>query len=216
MNRLFSLQQTKRGDLILVVQPLFSWRRLGSGVTQVLIQIFETVNRLTAYHGWLSLVAALGLGIGLGVTVFQRPSSSFAGIVSFNQNDGVEVEAIFVPSLQIMTSVSSGELPAITAFSSNYAVRLESSSQLEQSGVLVIYGANTADIFGRLASARLGDEIVLEGDNNGRYHFTITEIRTVKRDELSANLNHLTQGLVLITPTGLFGQSFMVVIAQST
>jgi hypothetical protein len=162
-------------------------------------------------------VASIGLVAGILISivgqVFVRPSGLLA-VPALLQNEhfGPLIDRIKFENI----TYTVGESESYQAF---FSIPRKSISHLQTSGrpgeataVQVLVGY-THPVRGLLQKSKLGDELQVVGENNGRYDYTVvaTEVRSLQD---LPKMQTSSEGLLLIVPQTALQQSFLVVIAR--
>jgi hypothetical protein len=155
-------------------------------------------------------LAGLGLGFGFSIIVGQRPSSSWA-TNSINQSAIVATE-ISLPRLFEQLEVKKvDQLKPVCLLTQ---AQLLSGSLADLNKPIVIAGCSSQPVFNKLGELNLGDEIIIQGNNGGRYHFQVVEIRDTDVESLDTFKQLNTSGLLIFTPTNLLATRYLAILAK--
>lgn len=91
---------------------------------------------------------------------------------------------------------------------------LVDSGNLGGVGNLIFYGHNWKNLLGSLHKVKVGEDIVLQGQNGQDFHYSVTFIATVDANDVSILANSPDERITLYTCTGLLDQKRLVVVAK--
>ena len=153
----------------------------------------------------LFLIASMGLGLGLGVTVtVAQPGLQVKATPEFAQKE----YPIFVKSLALseamVFSVSRTKEAPFTELTS-YGLGVSRST------VLISEHTDVSNVFKAVA---IGDSLTLVGTNNGRYSYTITQIRQTDRGAQGALVSDTREEVIVVIRQHPWSQSQTMYIAS--
>ena len=91
---------------------------------------------------------------------------------------------------------------------------LENSGKLGTVGNLIFYGHNWKNLLGSLHKVKVGENIVLHGQNGQDFHYSIAYIATVDANDVSILADSSDERITLYTCTGFLDQKRLVVVAK--
>lgn len=143
---------------------------------------------------------ALGIGMSVGFTVFENPSTSYASeSVYVGEHSGIEPVRVEIPSIELSESV--GDKLGVAGYSSG----LGRSQKLE---------ARNQNCIRQLKKIQLGDRIIILGSNNGVYSYRVSEIKTIAPEKLDGELLVIDAPLVLTAKLGFLEPKVLVVVGK--
>lgn len=122
---------------------------------------------------------------------------------------------IHINNLNINLAVKRGGINGDRWLLDDYAALFLPTSGLPGEGFnTVIYGHNTARVFGGLPQTNINDKIILENTKGKQYEYEVFEKNTVKPKDLDKIQSDIADTLTLFTCDGLLDQSRLVVKAR--
>ncbi len=91
---------------------------------------------------------------------------------------------------------------------------LENSGKLGSVGNLIFYGHNWKNLLGSLHKVKVGENIVLHGQNGQDFTYTISDIATVAATDVSILADTSDERITLYTCIGFLDQKRLVVVAK--
>ena len=196
------LYQKKDHSWILSINTTLINRKIPPMINKI-ISFFNWLDYLAKFPFLLILVGSIGLGFGMGVIVFSRPSLSLA--------DSSRPQALITPRLiewdnqTYQVEIDQDHTYALTA----HLWFFSSSSGLEAPSPIHIFTSQLENFH----QVKIGDQIWIVGSNDGRYQYTVTQIALINKDHYQDFTNNLNQSLVLSQNSDLIGGQIQVVVA---
>jgi len=172
-------------------------------MTKKIISFFNWLDYLAKFPLLLILIGSIGLGFGMGVIVFSRPTLSLA--------DSNHPQALIIPrQIEWDQNTYQVEIDQDNTYSrATHLWFFSSSSGLESPSPIHLFSSQLENF----AQVKIGDSMVIVGNNNGRYKYTVTQIALISRDHYQDFTTNLNQTLVLSQNSDLIGSQVQVVIA---
>jgi LPXTG-site transpeptidase (sortase) family protein len=174
-------------------------------------------------HNFRYVLGALGILLvitGFTYLGYKKTVLSFTGTLHYQNagNIGRTLDRpsdISIPSASIRVKITESTISHGTwETSASSASHLSLSATPGQNGNIVIYGHNTANIFGRLAKAKTGDMIFVRVGNPGKtYAYIIRNIRLVNPSDIDVIQPTAMETLTVYTCTGWFDSKRLVITA---
>lgn len=167
-------------------------------------------------------VASLGLGVGVVVALFGqvliRPAGTLA-VPAFLQpaHTGPKID-----SLELYKgNYGTGEVSEINAFYSlprATMAHLQTSGRPSEAKPMVVVVGYTHQARSKLQQVLLGEEVVIIGDNNGRYTYQVVGTQVYSLATLSqlesVQLDTSQYSLFIVVPQTITNQEFLVIMAE--
>ena len=155
----------------------------------------------------LFLVASMGLGLGLGVSVaVLQPSIQVQAVPDFLIREHVvSTESIAIPTLGKEYLVSKTKTTVVREVSSQGLGTTNS----------VVLEAQDRNMFLSGKGLKIGDSLVVTGSNNGRYTYTVTQIRSIELGQEAELYSDTQSELVLLVKQYPWSQTQLALIGSS-
>lgn len=210
-------KRNQRGEIIINVnsgafQNFIRWLLIISlvkplvGLINLLYASIDTVSR---HKPSLFILAGLGMGFGMGLVVFQRPTVTLASPLPVS----AQPSSVTIDQLELGGVTFAVEAPGETTTLNSISF-LETSAGVHQQGTSVLAMGWRSEARTYLSHATLSDMIQVVGSNNGRYSYRIVEIKEVESDGLPALFSQNGRALVIYTPINLLQTKYLVLIAK--
>ncbi len=210
-------KKNKKGDLLVSLQlgELFSLpativKQLFSLLFNFIEYIFVSLDSVTRSHTLVALVAALGLGIGMSITIFGRPSIGLASPVDMvvSPQSDLMVDYLVFDQISRVVSVSEDQ-----GFGKNndHAWQVTTSTNN-----LVLAGYDNNQVFGGIDSLSLGSNLTVVMDNNGRYKYVLVQIKKTDIDGVQTIISTESDALIMYKKVGLLRDEVIVLIAKKS
>lgn len=223
MTSFLLLKQKKNGDVVVVIDPsaLLSVpkkvvTRLLVWLTNTLVSFFVQLNRLAFNHGLLAIISALGLGFGIGITVFQTPSSVVATSDQIysqtRQFQTADVVLLKIPDLKREVVVKVGQEPVVSFGAEAAWQTINLSPSI--AGTTTLFGEYNNQVFKGIENLKLGSQLKVLKANNGWYTYQVVETRQIDREELDDVQFQNQPALILYTHKQLNKNQLFVIVAR--
>lgn len=220
-NKVFGLSKNARGEIVFEIHPQnLSIVSLIKGVLAVLLRIllplFTFFDFLATKRKLVISSVGLGIGLGLSVLVTQRPDAlqAFPSLVG-TQNRNIRAQSVTIPSIDLSTPVTTGNVQDLLEnVTLNSLVHDERSAELGNTEPVVIAEVGLQNILSELQAVQIGDEIQVQGSNNGLYRYKVTEIRDMKAEYLPNVIGVTQEALILYKSKNILRTQLYMVIAK--
>lgn len=162
-------------------------------------------------------------GISLSIASILYSRIYRASVLSFEYvpvaaaqtpEDSVGISRVVVSSVGISVPVVMGYIQDDTwSIPKEAAAHLNTSALPGAKGNTVLYGHDTKEVFAKLESVGIGDQVRVELEGGGVAVYVVTEIQEVSPTDISWVLPTESEVLTLFTCTGLFDQRRLVIRA---
>lgn len=177
-----------------------------------------SASRLLFNQKFILILGLLLIGLSIGSDIYKKSLPIFIGYEPQLQ-EAVEIvpsnpKTLVIPDisvdLDVETSQAKGNVWQISETGVSY---LASSATLEQTGNTVIYGHNKKNLLGKLPQLKKGAPIYLTDDSGKTYKFVVSEILTVKPEDVWILTETSEKILTLYTCTGFLDSKRLVIRA---
>lgn len=173
-----------------------------------LASVFLVAGLILIFQGLFDISKRLGLyKISTNIQI-----SEFRGSKS---NSSTLPKNISIPTLSLQLPVEPTLIKDSTWPTSQTGVSfLENSGKLGSAGNLIFYGHNWKNLLGSLHKVKVGENIVLHGQNGQDFTYTISHIATVAPTDVSILADTSDERITLYTCIGFLDQKRLVVVAK--
>jgi hypothetical protein len=185
----------------------------------------EVLNRLVMWMvGWrwpstaiIMSVASAGLGIGLVVALFtqvlSQPSSTLA-VPAFleRQSIGPEIDRVKLGNVAYQVGLTESVADFYTLPRKQIAALQTAGRPTEATPMQLLVGF-THPSRSIVQEIELGEEIIIIGDNNGRYTYQVVATQVQTADQV-AQLDSSSALLYIVVPQTITHQQFLVILAK--
>lgn len=203
--KLIELKKKRDGSLILYLNTdiitIFFVHLL-----RPLFTLFDLLDRLSKFSFLLMFIGSVGIGFGVGITVFSQPSKTLAHHSSYREVVNPR-QLIWLDKQYVIEDESD------PGFSISPEVKIFHQSQygqLSKGNTLVFYTSNLP----MMEQSQLGMPIKVIGSNNGIYNYSVVEIRYIRRKELPNLIAKSGSSLIIYQSDDLLSSQLLVVIAS--
>lgn len=130
-------------------------------------------------------------------------------------NSSTLPKKISIPTLSLQLPVEPTLIKDSTWPTSQTGVSfLENSGKVGSTGNLIFYGHNWKNLLGNLHKVKVGENIVLHGQNGQDFQYSVAFIATVDANDISILADSTDERITLYTCTGFLDQKRLVVVAK--
>ncbi len=193
----------------------FLKRILGVLITGT-VKIVNYFDSPLAYRVFLAAVVGFGLGYGVSVTMINQPDMVQA-IPAVDQSEHrVVAKMVRVPRLDVAFRVEEGKVQELMVPRAHSLVHVSKSGSLgSQNTTIITHSGILAGRTGILEEIQLADEIVVLGSNDAHYSYRVTGIVQAHSDELSANIEHSSEELILYLPQNMLRSELLIIKSRA-
>jgi hypothetical protein len=229
--KFLAVKKLKTGDLVFEINPqsfgnlfLFSRSKFEkmiklflSLILIIFLPIFSVFDKLAEKRKLVVSSVGLGIGLGLSIIITQRPDVLQAFPVLDNQiSVGAEAKYLKIPSIDIYSQVRRDGVDSLTkGIIEDELVHLNGSGFLGGSEPVVIADLSLKKILDNLEKIKIGDEIIIDGSNNGKYRYKVVEIRDTEAQYLQHVITKEVDSIILYKSNNLLRTQLFIVIAKS-
>lgn len=177
-------------------------------IKKILSTAFLVVGLILIFQGLFDISKRLGLyKISTSIqTIETKDSKTNSSTLPIN---------ISIPSLSLQLPIEPVLLKDSTWPTSQTGVSfLENSGKVGSTGNLIFYGHNWRNLLGNLHKVKVGENIVLHGQNGQNFQYSISYIATVEANDISILADTSDERITLYTCTGFLDQKRLVVVAK--
>ncbi len=227
MKSLIGFKKLKNGDVIVLFDlpdffqfPRTIWLRVRQAILKAAWFFLLILEPLFSRYRFLLVVAALGLGFGVGITIFQRPDVATALLsptVYSSTTQKLNVEQLFfrdkkTNQYNLSVDVTQEKEPLVSL---NGAIGYQiptSFPSIEQN--VTIYLSSDESTNQTFDQLKPGDRFRVLKQNNGVYTYIVVETKFIHRDELVSSQLQTFPSLVLYTRSLLNPNQLTVVVCR--
>ncbi len=213
---LFLMQKNRQNELMLTLDTAFFTKSIKDHILSLLKLIHQSLVLVTGSHLLLGLIMSLGLGIGIGLTIFQNPDLSNAytvqnqvSLANTKHNQSLPLSSIEFKQQSLVIVTPDKQT---SANQQNAGVYQPNSGNLGSDQAVMIKLSPT--LHDDLAKLNLGSKIMAVGLNNGRYQFTVIEIRVLPKAKINQLLTQNQPSLVLFAAPSFFSKQYLAIVAK--
>lgn len=198
---MFGIKRNKKGELILNINfnPL-----------SLIIKVLSSLDIIFNSKIFYSIPTGLGIGFGLGIVIFSNPSSTIANTPLFRSQLSNITPYRITLAEQNFTSL-------ITKQTSYSLIPLKWTDKVVnfisfpgKENQQIIIGAKENFI----QNVKLGEQIKIEGSNNGVYYYLVSQIREIKSEDINNLMSENNARLIILNPTNPLGSKYLVALAK--
>ncbi len=170
--------------------------------------VSDSLDRLTSHHTLLGLIMALGIGCGIGITIFSRPDISLAHTYQLKEKHKI----ISVSTENFLTSIKHGRVASLSQLKHQLIVPFFSGSINSQNQAFILLSsAKMIPLFQQLS---LGDNITLNFDNNSFQNRQVVEIKTIKKEQIQRLVPQKQATVIICAPKKNFSLEYFCLITR--
>ncbi len=177
---------------------------------KILSTIFLVSGLILISQGLFDISKRLGFYSPKTQTIYQTPTG-----IDSKSNTFTTPSKITIPTLSLQLPVEPTLIKNSTWPTSQTGVSfLENSGKLGSGGNLIFYGHNWKNLLGNLHKVKVGENIVLHGQNGQDFTYAISHIATVAATDVSILADTSDERITLYTCIGFLDQKRLVVVAK--
>lgn len=220
-NRVISLTKSIKGDLIFEINPQklsfkLLIKSLISLTLKILLPIFSFFDFLASKRKLVISSVGLGIGLGLSVLATQHPDTlqAFPSLALSNLSQ-IRPEQLVISSIDLSVPIETGSVQDLLEnISLDVLIHDERSADLGSFKPVVISEVGLKSILKELEKVAIGDEISIQGSNNAKYLYRVTEIRDINSEYLPNVIGLNEDSLVLYKSKNLLRTQLYILIAK--
>jgi len=201
---MLKISQQGSDKILLVEFNLFSWKFL----FHLIQTINNSLNLLTRHHTLIGFIMALGLGFGIGITIFSQPDISFAQTYEIKNNHQI----ISVSAKNFKTSVKKDINANLAQLDNQLIVPKFSGNFNNSEKAFILLGSN--NLFSSLNSLSLGSKIKLNFSNQSYQTKTIIEIKTIKKEKILSLVPQTQPTTIFCAPKRILSAEYLCLITR--
>lgn len=220
-NSILSLHKNSKGDLIFEINPqIISAKLIIKSILSILLKlllpIFSFFDFLANKRKLVISSVGLGIGLGLSVLVTQHPDTLQAfPLLSISSLTNIRAQRLVISSIDLSVPVETGSVQDLLEnISLDVLIHDNRSADLGSYQPVVISEVGLKTILKDLEKVRIGDEIIIEGSNNAKYLYRVTEIRDMKAEYLPNIIGVNDDSVILYKSKNLLRTQLFIVIAK--
>jgi len=193
-------------DTRLMTQPLrFVWRWFAHLVAAAAEAVFGLIS-----FRWLTVLSGvLIITSVMTVVVYQFPETAVAQPVLAASQTSVEMEQLRIADIVGTVTQYDQDPAGATVFPHSKLYQLEAGLLQSAEGVLLVAGWRHP-LRPTLATAQLGQELTLVGQNNGNYSVTVIGIQNSERRLLFNEVDRSTADVIIAVPSSVLQTEFRI------
>lgn len=173
---------------------------------KILASIFFVAGIILILQGLFDISKRLGI---------YKPVQTASTIYHPESTISTTPSKISIPTLSLQLPVEPTLIKDSTWPTSQTGVSfLENSGKVGTVGNLIFYGHNWKNLLGSLHKVKVGESIVLHGQNGQDFHYSVAFIATVNANDVSILADSSDERITLYTCTGFLDQKRLVVVAK--
>ncbi|NCN87537.1 MAG: hypothetical protein GW941_01430 [Candidatus Pacebacteria bacterium] len=198
---MFSIKRNKKGEIILDLQL---------NPVPVVLKVANMIDKLLSSKVYYSIPMGLGVGFGFAIVVFSNPTNSIA-----NSNLQIENTTKMIPKEITIKDINfTSQVITQTAYSlipltwENQTISFTNFPGKTDQQVIIASKDNFIN------EVSLGENVLIEGSNNGLYQFSVYEIKEIESKEINNLMVNNQAKVIILHPKNTLGTKYLTALAK--
>ena len=198
---MFSLKRNKKNEIIL---------KINFNLIDLLISFFVNLNQVFASKRFYLIPMGLGIGFGLGITIFSNPNKISA------QNEIAQIisqqiipEKILIKNINFTGIINKQNNFSLLPINWQEDLVYFSNFNSKQHSPLVV--ASKEDL---VTDLNLGNEIIITAKNKGQYKYKITQTKLISTKDFYSATEDTNAKIIIISSSNFVGTNLYLAFGK--